>query len=93
MSFINRRTGVFERTAKVWAGAVGANTSLVDPVTGECARAIIVATGGNLVVLEAGAVARTYTAADIVAAQGFLRGNFEQVTAVGSTAFDLTVGW
>lgn len=93
MSYVNRNTGTFDRTEKVWAGVVGADANLIDGVTGLCARAILVASGGILVVTEAGGLARTYTAADIIAAQGFLRGNFEGVTAAGSTAFNLTVGW
>lgn len=97
MSRINRRYGTFERTAAAWVGAVGANVATVDVLTGLCARALIVATvgaGGTLAVLEAGGNARVYTAADINAAQGFLRGNFEQLTAVGSVGcFNITIGW
>jgi hypothetical protein len=94
MSYINTRLGTFEKTSALWVGAVGANTSLVDAVTGYCARAIIVGVNaGSLVVTEAGGVARTYSTADIIAQQGFLRGNFEALVAAGSASHTLTVGW
>jgi len=93
MSYINSDLGTFSQTVKLWDGAVGANTTLVNPTSGKCARAIIVAVGGILNVTEAGGVARTYSAADILAAQGFLRGNFVSLVAAASTAHTLTVGW
>jgi len=94
MSYINTRLGTFVRTEPYWTGGVGAGDTLIDSTSGYCARAIIVGVVvGDLNVTEAGGVGRTYTAADINAQQGFLRGNFESLVAAGSTSHTLTVGW
>jgi hypothetical protein len=94
MSRINTRLGTFEKTSALWVGAVGADVSLIDADSLDCARAIIVGVNaGNLVVTEAGGAARTYSTADIIAQQGFLRGNFEALVAAGSASHTLTVGW
>lgn len=77
---------------KVWSGAVGGNTSLVSAVGDIASRVIIVGTLGTLVVVNIDGTSTTWTAGDIIAAGYILYGQFTQVTAAGSTAFDLQVG-
>lgn len=76
----------------IWTGAVGGNTSLVAVVGDIASRVIIVGTLGSLVVVNVDGSSTIFTAAQIAAAGNILYGQFTQVTAAGSTAFDLQVG-
>lgn len=92
----NTRTHAPEALVTVWNGAVGGNTSTVQAATDLCARVITVGVlpvGGTLVVTQLGGGALTYSEADIIAAGYILHGQFEQITAAGSTAHTLKVGW
>lgn len=94
MPLVNRRLGVPDWTASYWVGAVGANQVLWDANTGLCARILVVGVvgAGPLNVTEVGGVARSYTAAEINAAGGILRGNFESLVAAGSVSHTITAG-
>lgn len=91
-SLVNRDTGTPIVWTKYWSGAVGANTQVSDTVSGLSARIIVVGTLGSLVVENSMGTTITYTAADILAQQYMLRGQFSRIVAAGSTAFDLQIG-
>jgi len=92
MACMNNRVGPPQRTNQYWLLAVGATTSLVDADTGLCARAVIVGALGTLVMVDIYGATRTFTAADIIAANYIIRGQWTSIVNT-STAFTLTVWW
>ena len=94
MAGLNRRSGPPERTIQYWVGAVGANQSLVETTAGLAARAVVVGVvAGSLVLVDISGTSRTFTAAEIVAQNNVLRGQWIQATAAGSAAHTLTAWW
>lgn len=93
MARMNNKMGPPVKIAKYWTGAVGVNQSLVDAVIGECARAVVVGIPGILLLVDLDGTTHTFTAADVVAHNNVLRGQWTQATAAGSTATDIWAWW
>ena len=92
MASLNRRVGPPEAILQFWAGAVGANTDLT--YRSLCARAVVVGNAaGSLVLVDGDGSAVTFTAAEIIAQNYIIRGQWKQATAAGSAAHTLTAWW
>jgi hypothetical protein len=79
-----------------WPIAVGQDVSLVgvSGMHGACARVINVANvAGSLVLVQDDGTSITFTATHINNANGVLLGRWKSITASGSAAFNLLVGW
>lgn len=92
MAVLNRRLGTPEETVTVWNGAVGATTSLISTTDGRAARMIVVGVAGTLDLVDINNAAISYTAAEVVAHNFTIRGNWTSVVNT-STAHTLKVYW